>query len=118
MKTLKSSNLIKKSLWISIGFLLIYREQIPSNSHSQIWPYFISYLLTCEGDLFEVLEIMAQMWYYIIFLSHKPTKVTSDFIVNYLKKVIGGATTQKNLKNNTKTLIYSTVKLRAVACLG
>ena len=46
------------------------------------------------------------MWYYIIFLSHKPTKVTSDFIVNYLKKVIGGATTQKNLKTNTKTLIY------------
>ena len=55
-------------------------------SHSQIWSYFISYLLTCEVDLFEVLEIMAQMWHYIIFLSHKPTKVTSDFIWNYLKK--------------------------------
>ena len=45
-------------------------------------------------DLFEVLEIMAQMWHYIILLSHKPTKVTSDFILNYLKKVIGGTTTQ------------------------
>ena len=43
---------------------------------------------------------MAQMWQYIIFLSHKPTKVTSDFILNHLKKVIGGATTQKNLKTN------------------
>ena len=40
-------------------------------------------------------------------LSHKPTKVTSDFILNYLKKIIGGATTQKNLKTNTKTLIFS-----------
>jgi hypothetical protein len=28
-------------------------------------------------------------------------------ILNYLKKVIGGATTQKNLKTNTKTLIFS-----------
>ena len=48
--------------------------------------------LTCEVDLFEVLEIMAQKWHYIIFLSHKPTKVTSDFNLNNLKKVIGGAT--------------------------
>jgi hypothetical protein len=50
---------------------------------------------------------MAKMWYYIIFFSHKPAKVTSDFILNYLKKVIGHATTQKNLKTNTKTLISS-----------
>ena len=28
-----------------------------------------TYLLTCEVDLFEVLEIMAQMWHYIIFLA-------------------------------------------------
>ena len=76
-------------------------------AHSQIWPYFISYLLTCEVDLFEVLEIMAQIWHYITFLSHKPTKVTSYFILNYLKKIIGGATTQKNLKSKTKTLISS-----------
>ena len=50
---------------------------------------------------------MAQMWHYINFLAKKPTKVTSDFILNYLKKVIGGTTTQKNLKTNTKTLISS-----------
>ena len=65
----------------------------------------ISYLLIWEVDLFEVLEIRAQMWHYILFLGHKPTKVTSDFILNYLKKVIGGATTQKYFK--TKTLIPS-----------
>ena len=57
--------------------------------------YFFSYLLTWEVDLIEILEIMAQMWQYVIFLSLKPTKVTSDFILNYLKKVVWGATTQK-----------------------
>ena len=50
---------------------------------------------------------MAQMWHYIIFLSHKPTKVTSGFILDYLKKIIGGTTTQKNLETNTKTKISS-----------
>ena len=35
---------------------------------------------------------------YIIFLSLKPTKMTSDFILSYLEKVIGGATTQKYQK--------------------
>ena len=55
-------------------------------THSQIWHYSISYLLTCEVDLFEILEIMAQMG--LIFFSHKPTKATSDCILNYLKKVI------------------------------
>ena len=44
-----------KSLIVTIGV----------TTHSQIWHYFISYLLTCEVDLFEVLEIMAQMWHYI-----------------------------------------------------
>jgi hypothetical protein len=48
----------------------------------------MSYLLSCEVDLFEVLEIMAQMWHYIILFSHKQAKVTSDFIFNYLKKFI------------------------------
>ena len=57
--------------------------------------YFFSYLLTWEVDLIEILEIMVQMWQYVIFLSLKPTKVTSDFILNQLKKVVGGATTQK-----------------------
>jgi hypothetical protein len=50
---------------------------------------------------------MAQMWNNINFFSQKPAKVTSDFILNYLKKVVGGATTQKNSKTNTKTLISS-----------
>jgi hypothetical protein len=45
------------------------------------------------------------MRHYINFFSHKPAKVTSEFILNYLRKVIGGATTQKNLKTKTKTLI-------------
>jgi hypothetical protein len=57
--------------------------------------YFFSYLLTWEVDLIEILEIVPQMWQYVIFLSLKPTKVTSDFILNLLKKVVGGATTQK-----------------------
>ena len=57
--------------------------------------YFFSYLLTWEVDLIEILEIMAQMWQYVIFLSLQPTKVTSDFIFYYLKKVVEGATTQK-----------------------
>ena len=43
--------------------------------------YFFSYLLTCEVDLSEILEIIAQMWQYVIFLSTKPKKVTSDFIL-------------------------------------
>ena len=71
----------------------------PSGTHGQIWPYSISYLLTGEVDLFEALKVMAQMCHYIIVLGHKPTKVTSDFILNYLKKVIGGTTTQKKFKN-------------------
>ena len=53
---------------------------------------FFSYSVTYEVDLFEVLDIMAQMWHYIISFSYKPTKVTSDFILNYMKKVIGGTT--------------------------
>ena len=57
-------------------------------THSQIWPYFFSYLPTCEVHLIEVFEIMAK-------ISLKPPKMTSDFILNYLKKIIGGATTQK-----------------------
>ena len=70
-----------------------------SITHSRIEHYFFSYLLTWEVDLIEILGIMAQMLHYVIFLSLKPTKVTSDFILNYLKKVIGGTTTQKKFKN-------------------
>ena len=47
-------------------------------SHSQMEHYFFSYLLTWKVDL---IEILAQMWQYVIFLSLKPTKVTSDFIL-------------------------------------
>ena len=57
--------------------------------------YFFSYLLTWVVGLIEILDIMAQMWQYVIFLSLQQTKVTSDFILNKLMKVIGGATTQK-----------------------
>ena len=78
-----------------------------SYSHSRIGHYFFSYLLTREVDLFEVLVIMAQMWPFINFFSYKPIKVTLDFILNCLKKVVGGATTQEKLKTNAKTLISS-----------
>ena len=57
-------------------------ECTPPMTHSRIGHYFFSYLLTWEVDLIEILEIMAQMWQYVIFLSLKPTKVTSDFILN------------------------------------
>ena len=62
-------------------------------AHSQMEHYFFSYLLTCEVYLMEVLEIMAQMLQYITFLSLKSIEVSSDFILNYLKKVVGGTTT-------------------------
>jgi hypothetical protein len=39
---------------------------------------------------------MGQIGHYIKFSSHKPAKVTSDFTLNHLKKVIGGATTQND----------------------
>ena len=52
-----------------------------SITHSRIEHYFFSYLLTWEVDLIEILEIMAQMWQYMIFLSLEPPKVTSDFIL-------------------------------------
>ena len=74
--------------------ILIHKWQLPP-THSRIGHYFFSYLLTCEVDLFEVFEIMAQMWHYIFFLSHKPTKVTSDFILNYLKKSYSGGHSEK-----------------------
>ena len=44
--------------------------------------YFFSYLLIGEVYLIEVLEIMAQMLQYTIFLSLKAIKVSSDFILN------------------------------------
>ena len=71
-------------------------------SHSRMEHYFFLYLLTCEVYNIEVLEIMALMLQYIIFLSLKAIKVSLDFILNYLKKVVGGATTQKYQKQMLK----------------
>ena len=53
-----------------------------ASTHSRMGHYFFSYLLTWEVDLIEILEIMPTIWPYVIFLSLKPTKVTSDFILN------------------------------------
>ena len=50
----------------------------------------------------EILEIMAQMLQYITFLILKSIEMSSDFILNYLKKVVGGATTQKYQKQMLK----------------
>ena len=49
-------------------------------------------------SLIEVLEIMVPMLQYTNFLSLKTIKVSSDFILNSLKKAVGGATTQKYQK--------------------
>ena len=44
---------------------------------------------------------MAQMRQYISLLSLKSIKVSSDFILNYLKKVVGGPPL-RNIKNKHK----------------
>ena len=79
-----------------VGIFLLFDKIAPT--HSQIEHYSFSYLLTCEVYLIEVLKIMAQMLQYISFSSLKAIKVSSDFILNSLKKVVGGATTQKYQK--------------------
>ena len=71
-------------------------------AHSRMEHYFFSYLLTCEVYLIEVIEISAQMLQYVTFLSLKAIKMSSGFILNYLKKVVGGATTQKYKKQMLK----------------
>ena len=58
-----------------------------SLSHSQMCHYSISYLPTCEVDLFEVLEILTLKWHYIIYFSHKSTKVICARIESRLKKI-------------------------------
>ena len=83
-----------------IRFWILLKEKQTHTAGSDT--IFFSYFLTCEVYLIEVLEIMAQMRQYIIFLSLKPIKVSSDFILNYLKKVVGGATTQKYQKQTQK----------------
>ena len=61
---------------------------------------------------------MAQMWQYVIFLSLKPTKVTSDFILYYIvEKNCRGCHHSEILKTNTKTLIYS-IWIRPQGSLG
>ena len=87
--------------WMSILWICLFLKRVKklwllshNSAHSQMGHYFFSYLLTREVYLIEILEIMAQMWQYVIFLSLKPTKATSVFILNYLKKVVGGTTTQ------------------------
>ena len=82
--------------------LVIARSDTILCTHSRMENYFFSYLLTCEAYLMKVLEIMAQMLQYITFLSLKSIEVSSDFILNYLKKVVGGATTQKYQKQMLK----------------
>ena len=82
------ANSIKTALWTC--------------THSRLEHYFFSYLPTCEVYLIEDLEIMAKMLQYIIFLSLKAIKVSLDFILNYLKEVVGGATTQKSQKQTLK----------------
>ena len=59
--------------------------------------YFFSYLLTWEVDLIEILGIMAQMWQYVIFLSLKPTKVTSVFILILVEKRLNIKKKNQNL---------------------
>ena len=82
--------------------MFFLQEDRLSFAHSRMEHYFFSYLLTCEVYLIKVLEIMAQILQYITFLSLKAIKVSSDFILNYLKKVVGGATTQKYQKQTLK----------------
>ena len=80
----------------------VHFSHIVTFSHSQMEHYFFSYLITCEVYIIKVLEIMAQILQYITFLSLKAIKVSSDFILNYLKKVVGGATAQKYQKQMLK----------------
>ena len=42
-----------------------------TSAHSRMEHYFFSYLLTCEVYLIEVLEIIAQMRQYVIFVTLK-----------------------------------------------
>ena len=67
--------------WFHI--VLAKSPRLSTQAHSQMEHNFFSYLLTCEVYLIKFLEIMAQMRQYVIFLSLKPIKVSSDFILNY-----------------------------------
>ena len=56
--------------------------QMQTETHSRMGHYFFSYLVTREVDVIEILDIIPQMWQYVIFLSLKPTNVTLDFMLN------------------------------------
>ena len=87
---------------ISNSVSLHYYLEAHAVPHSQIKHYFFSYLLTCEVYLIKVIEISAQILQYITFFSLKAIKISSDFILNYLKKVVGGATTEEYQKQRLK----------------
>ena len=82
-----------------VGFIIKVNKKsvfVSINSHNFI------FLRTCEVYLIKVLEISAQMLQYVTFLSLKTIKMSSDFILNYLKKVVGGATIPKCQKQMQK----------------
>ena len=76
------ANILTNILDINISNSISLTKPSPAKAHSRMGHYFFSYLLTWVVDFIEILEIMSQMWQYVIFLSLKPTKVTSDFILN------------------------------------
>ena len=95
---------------IYIGTLNIYHT-------AESETIFFSYSFTCEVYLIEVLEIMAQMRQCIIFKILKPLKMSSDFILNYLKKSCRGCYHSEISKTNTKTMI-SSLWTRPQGCQG
>ena len=52
------------------------------HNHTAGWDTIFSHIYLLERYIIEILEIMPQMWQYVIFLCLKPTKVTSDFILH------------------------------------
>ena len=64
--------------------------------------------LTCKVNWFNILVILSQMRQYSIFLSLKPKKVTSNFILNVLKKKFARLRHHSEVsKTNLKTIIPS-----------
>ena len=66
------------------------------------------FLIFTYLDFIIIQETMAQLWQYVIFLSLKPSKVTSDFILNQVvEKTCRASHPSEILKTNTKTLLHS-----------
>ena len=98
----------RSRVYLIVGTLLSNLcHVVVHTTHSRILHCFFSYLLTCELYLIKVYEIMAQMGQNIIISSLKPIKVTSNFILNYLKKSCRGCHHSEITKTNTKTMIFS-----------